>query len=64
MSKTVLYEDLLKRMDLAIEQQFFLEASWIQYAIVEDRLNSVIRHAFPTNGKAYLAGRRLLSKRA
>jgi len=54
MAKKDLYQAMLERMKLAIEAEFYLEACWIQYAILEDRLNSVIRHTYPKTGKKFL----------
>lgn len=54
MSKSKLYKDLMARMDLALLEEFYMEACWIQYAIVEDRINSVIRHSYPKNGEEFL----------
>lgn len=54
MSKTQLYKDLLARMTKSNAEEFYLESSWIQYAIIEDRLNSVIRHAYPERGTELL----------
>lgn len=39
------YKELISRIDLAIEDKFFLEATWIAYAILEDRLVSVLRES-------------------
>lgn len=36
------YEDLLERLDVARHNDFHLEASWIAYALVEDRLNAAL----------------------
>lgn len=46
MSKTKLYEDLHDRMTQAKNSQYYLESCWIAYGIIEDRLNSTIRHAY------------------
>jgi hypothetical protein len=50
-------------MDLAISEGFYMEACWIQYAIIEDRLNSVIRHAYPKNGERLLTTLRGLDRK-
>lgn len=39
------YQTLILRIDQAIEDEFFLEATWIAYAILEDRLVSVLRES-------------------
>lgn len=54
MSKTILYKDLLSRMEKAESAGYFLEACWIQYSIIEDRFNSVIKHSYPKKGEALL----------
>jgi hypothetical protein len=41
-SKGESYKQLIKRMDDAITGEFYLEASWIAYAIIEDRLLSAL----------------------
>ena len=35
------FDYLVQRSDLAIREEFYLEASWICYAIIEDRIRSV-----------------------
>lgn len=40
--KGKLLADLISRVDIALENKFYLEASWIEYSIIEDRLISVI----------------------
>ncbi len=49
-AKTALYHEVLDRIQHAINESFFCEACWLQYAIIEDRVNSVIRHAHPKKG--------------
>ncbi|ERJ17483.1 hypothetical protein SSPSH_003695 [Salinisphaera shabanensis E1L3A] len=63
MSKKQLYKDLLERMDLALLEEFYMEACWIQYAIIEDRFNSVIRNAYPENGTKLLKTLRGLDRK-
>lgn len=36
------YQQLLKRLEEAIDEGFFLEASWIAYAVIEDRICSAL----------------------
>ena len=43
--KRELFEGFHKRMDAAIESKFYLEASWYAYAIIEDRLVSMLRQS-------------------
>ncbi|WP_176069933.1 hypothetical protein [Piscinibacter koreensis] len=50
----------MKKADAA---GYYMEACWIQYAIVEDRFNSVIRHAYPTQGEAFLKTLRGLDRK-
>lgn len=61
--KTQLYKDLLARMELALLEGFYMEACWIQYAIIEDRFNSVIRHAYPKRGDELLKTLRGLDRK-
>ncbi len=42
MSKKELYEELIKHMHHAVEEGFFLEASWLSYAIIEDRTKRIL----------------------
>lgn len=41
-SKSKSYQQLLQRLEEAIEAVFFLEASWIAYAVIEDRVCSAL----------------------
>jgi hypothetical protein len=50
-------------MEKAETSEYFLEACWIQYAIIEDRFNSVIRHAYPTQGGTLLKSFRGLDRK-
>jgi hypothetical protein len=36
------YGTLIKRIDVALQEEFYLEASWIAYAILEDQLVSAL----------------------
>ena len=36
------YEMLIDRLDKAITAEFYLEATWISYGILEDRIESVL----------------------
>lgn len=44
-SKRVLFETFHDRMNDAIEKGFYLEASWYAYALLEDRLISMLRQS-------------------
>ncbi|MAL82904.1 MAG: hypothetical protein CMF11_00925 [Idiomarina sp.] len=39
------YRELISRIDSAIEDGFYLEATWIAYAILEDRLVSALKES-------------------
>ncbi|MBV1788344.1 hypothetical protein KQ940_09775 [Marinobacterium sp. D7] len=39
------YRELISRIDLAIEGGFYLEATWIAYSILEDRLVSALKES-------------------
>lgn len=39
------YANLMDKMKIAIENEFYYEAILIQYAIIEDRTESLLRHA-------------------
>ena len=39
------YREQFKRLNKAITQNFYLEAVFIEYAVMEDRTESIIRHA-------------------
>lgn len=41
--KGKLFADLISRVDVALKNKFFLEASWIEYSIIEERLLSIIK---------------------
>jgi hypothetical protein len=41
-SKIKSYQQLLNRLEEAIDAGFFLEASWIAYAVIEDRVCSAL----------------------
>ena len=43
--KNYKYKILVSRIDQAIDEEFFLEATWIAYAILEDRLVSALRES-------------------
>jgi hypothetical protein len=42
-NKGKLFADLISRVDVALENKFYLEASWIEYSIIEERLISIIK---------------------
>ena len=45
MQKYENYKEQFKRLNKAMNNQFYLEAMFISYAIIEDRIESIIRHA-------------------
>lgn len=45
MQKYANYREQMLRLKKAISSQFYLEAIFIEYAIMEDRLESVLRHS-------------------
>ena len=45
MQKYENYKEQMARLNRAIKQRFFLEALFIEYAVMEDRLESVLVHA-------------------
>jgi hypothetical protein len=42
MAKSYTYKVLYARMDEAISEEFYLEASWLAYSVLEDRLVSAL----------------------
>lgn len=42
--KQLNYQEQFKRLDRALKQGFYLEAMFIEYAIIEDRCDSVLRY--------------------
>jgi hypothetical protein len=57
--KSYKYSELLSRMDEAIEHEFYLEASWISYAIFEDRLLSILKESGGGHDKLRMLGPKL-----
>ena len=45
MQKHFNYKEQFKRLKKAIDNKFFLEAIFIEYAIMEDRTESILKHA-------------------
>lgn len=45
MTKRVLYSEFLTRMDAATRAGMFFEAAWYAYAVLEDRLRSLLRQS-------------------
>ena len=39
------YQEQFKRLNKALKSQFYLEAIFIEYAILEDRTKSILRHS-------------------
>ncbi|NKB33953.1 MAG: hypothetical protein GKR91_12725 [Pseudomonadales bacterium] len=65
------YEILLDKMALAHEQEFHLEASWIAYSILEDRLLSALKRSggttYPNGDDIRMLGQKiqeLIARRA
>ena len=50
MQKYANYKEQMGRLKKALSQGFYLEAIFIEYAILEDRLESVLRHSGKWNG--------------
>ena len=51
MQKYYNYREQMGRLKKALNQKFYLEAIFIEYAIMEDRLESILRHAGKWNPK-------------
>ena len=51
MQKYLNYREQMGRLKKAMHQQFYLEAIFIEYAIMEDRLESALRHGGKWNPK-------------
>lgn len=51
MQKYANYKTQMGRLNKALTNQFYLEAIFIEYAIMEDRLESVLRHSGKWNPK-------------
>lgn len=47
MKKAKLYEQMIARMDHALAEKQFLQAAWYAYAILEDRMTSLLRWSAP-----------------
>lgn len=45
MQKYLNYQEQMRRLNKALSNQFYLEAIFIEYAIIEDRLESILRHS-------------------
>ena len=41
-TKRLNYTEAIARLDKALKESFFLEASWIEYSLFEDRTNSLL----------------------
>ena len=57
-AKRAYYEKLLSRLSTAIAKEFFLEAVWIAYTVIEDRAVSALDKTggVPTTSKGYPVG--------
>ncbi|MBP7510079.1 MAG: hypothetical protein KA807_19865 [Prolixibacteraceae bacterium] len=54
-SKGKWYRELFDRATIALEQKFFLEATWIVYSIIDDRIKSALKNlSIPLNYKDML----------
>lgn len=51
------YKEQFSRLNRALKNEFYLEAIFIEYAILEDRTESVLRHAGLWD--AYMKGRKM-----
>ena len=49
MQKYANYREQFGRLKKAINNNFYLEAIFIEYAIIEDRLESILRHSGKLN---------------
>ena len=47
--KGIKYKNLIKQIDDALENEYYFEASWIAYAILEDRLISILKKSGGAN---------------
>lgn len=56
------YKVQMKRLDKAINEEFYLEAVFIEYAIMEDRLESILIHSDAFNPKKHNTMERKLRK--
>ena len=43
--KYLKYKDLMEKLKSALENEFYYEAIFIEYAVIEDRTSSILRHA-------------------
>lgn len=62
MKKYDTYKSMHDRLNRAISSEFYLEAIFIEYAILEDRLRSVLKHAnIPTskNGREHKISKKI-----
>lgn len=55
MQKYANYKEQFGRLKKALNNSFYLEAIFIEYAIVEDRLESVLRHSGRFNTERYVS---------
>src|SRR5581483_5803626 len=66
MAKESLYRTFVARMEASLAAQMYLEASWYAYAVLEDRLVSLLRNSGGLAGAVRMMGPKLkeLSRRA
>ncbi|MFJ2527489.1 hypothetical protein [Pseudomonas helmanticensis] len=62
--KSYKYSELLARMDEAIKEEYFLEANWIAYSILEDRLTSILKESGGGHEKIRMLGPKLIEIKA
>ena len=58
------YAEQMKRLKKALSMEFYLEATFIEYAVIEDRIESFLRHAGVFNPKKHNSLNGKLSKLA
>ncbi|MDD0968304.1 MULTISPECIES: hypothetical protein [Pseudomonas] len=57
--KSYKYGELISRMESAVEEEFYLEACWIAYSILEDRLTSILKESGGGHEKIRMMGPKL-----
>ena len=62
MQKYVNYKEQFGRLKKAMTYEFYLEAIFIEYAIIEDRLESVLRHSGKFNPQKHISLNTKLSR--
>ena len=49
-SKQSMYSDTIQKLNKAIKDEFFYESIMLEYALIEDRLNTMLEHLGIING--------------